>query len=71
MNVNGIELSIRGTNCLNNADITIISELVMKGENTMLKYRNFDERSGIEINDKSEELNSSLGMRVDEHILSY
>jgi DNA-directed RNA polymerase subunit alpha len=39
MSVNEIELSVRAANCLNKANITTVGELVMKGENDMLRYR--------------------------------
>ncbi|MDR0740243.1 MAG: DNA-directed RNA polymerase subunit alpha [Puniceicoccales bacterium] len=71
MSVNEIELSVRAANCLNNANITTVGELVMKDENDMLKYRNFGKKSLAEIKNKLEELGLSLGMKVDEHMLSY
>ncbi|MDR2372104.1 MAG: DNA-directed RNA polymerase subunit alpha [Puniceicoccales bacterium] len=71
MSVNEIELSVRAANCLNNANITTVGELVMKDENDMLKYRNFGKKSLTEIKNKLEELGLSLGMKVDEHMLSY
>ncbi|MDR1590542.1 MAG: DNA-directed RNA polymerase subunit alpha [Puniceicoccales bacterium] len=70
MSVNEIELSVRAANCLNNANITTVGELVMKDENDMLKYRNFGKKSLTEIKNKLEELGLSLGMRVDEHMLN-
>jgi DNA-directed RNA polymerase subunit alpha len=70
MSVNEIELSVRAANCLNNANITTVGELVMKGEAEMLKYRNFGKKSLTEIKNKLEELGLSLGMKVDEHMLS-
>jgi DNA-directed RNA polymerase subunit alpha len=70
MSVNEIELSVRAANCLNNANITTVGELVMKDENDMLKYRNFGKKSLTEIKNKLEELGLSLGMKVDEHMLS-
>ncbi|MDR2812909.1 MAG: DNA-directed RNA polymerase subunit alpha [Puniceicoccales bacterium] len=70
MSVNEIELSVRAANCLNNANITTVGELVMKDENDMLKYRNFGKKSLTEIKNKLEELGLSLGMKVDEHMLN-
>ncbi|MDE6576187.1 MAG: DNA-directed RNA polymerase subunit alpha [Opitutales bacterium] len=70
MSVNEIELSVRAANCLNNANITTVGELVMKGENEMLKYRNFGKKSLTEIKNKLEELGLSLGMKVDERMLN-
>ena len=42
----------------------------MKGENDMLRYRNFGKKSLTEIKNKLEELGLSLGMKVDEYMLS-
>lgn len=66
MSVNEIELSVRAANCLNNAGITTVGELVHKTEATMLKYRNFGKKSLNEIKAKLEQLGLSLGMKVDE-----
>lgn len=70
MSVNEIELSVRAANCLNNANITTVGELVMKSENEMLRYRNFGKKSLTEIKNKLEELGLSLGMKVDERMLN-
>ena len=70
MSVNEIELSVRAANCLNNANITTVGELVLKTENEMLKYRNFGKKSLTEIKNKLEELGLSLGMKVDERVLN-
>jgi DNA-directed RNA polymerase subunit alpha len=70
MSVNEIELSVRAANCLNNANITTVGELVLKGENEMLRYRNFGKKSLTEIKNKLEELGLSLGMKVDERMLN-
>jgi DNA-directed RNA polymerase subunit alpha len=71
MSVNEIELSVRAANCLNNANITTVGELVSKGEGEMLRYRNFGKKSLTEIKNKLEELGLSLGMKVDERMLNY
>lgn len=70
MSVNEIELSVRAANCLNNANITTVGELVMKSEGEMLRYRNFGKKSLTEIKNKLEELGLSLGMKVDERMLN-
>jgi DNA-directed RNA polymerase subunit alpha len=64
MSVNEIELSVRAANCLNNANITTVGELVHKTEADMLKYRNFGKKSLNEIKDKLEELGLGLGMAI-------
>jgi DNA-directed RNA polymerase subunit alpha len=69
MSVNEIELSVRAANCLNNANITSVGELAMKGEQEMLKYRNFGKKSLNEIKAKLEQLGLSLGMQIDERLL--
>ncbi len=70
MSVNEIELSVRAANCLNNANITTVGELAMKSEQEMLKYRNFGKKSLNEIKQKMEQLGLSLGMKIDERLLS-
>ena len=69
MNVNEIELSVRAANCLNNAAITTVGELVQKTEADMLKYRNFGKKSLNEIKDKMKELGLSLGFKFDADLL--
>lgn len=75
MSVNEIELSVRAANCLNNANITTVGQLVTKTEVEMLKYRNFGRKSLNEIKDKVEELGKkwmvklTLGMKLDNTLL--
>lgn len=69
MSVNEIELSVRATNCLNNANITTVGELVLKTENDMLKYRNFGKKSLNEIKDKLAEHGLCLGYKFDISLL--
>jgi DNA-directed RNA polymerase subunit alpha len=69
MSVNEIELSVRAANCLNNANIITVGELITKSEVEMLKYRNFGKKSLNEIKEKLEEIGLSLGMKVDERLL--
>ena len=63
MSVSQIELSVRTANCLNNANIQSVGELVTKQEQEMLMYRNFGETSLNEIKKKLEALGLSLGMK--------
>jgi DNA-directed RNA polymerase subunit alpha len=65
MSVNEMELSVRATNCLNNANITTVGQLAMKTEAEMLKYRNFGKKSLNEIKDKLLRLGLSFGMKID------
>lgn len=69
MSVNEIELSVRAANCLNNANLMTVGELISKTEADMLKYRNFGKKSLNEIKAKLEELGLSLGMKFDERLL--
>ncbi len=69
MSVNEIELSVRAANCLNNANISTVGELVMKTEADMLKFRNFGKKSLQEIKHKLEELGLTLGYKFDPALL--
>ena len=63
--VDELELSVRSANCLKNAGIHIIGELVQKTEAEMLKTRNFGRKSLNEIKEILSEMGLSLGMKVD------
>ena len=69
MSVNEIELSVRAINCLNNAGILTVGELVGKSEAEMLKYRNFGKKSLTEIKNRLEQLGLSLGMKIGENLM--
>lgn len=60
-----LELSVRSANCLREAKITTMGELVTKTESEMLKYRNFGRKSLSEIEDLLRGMGLSLGMQVD------
>ena len=60
--VEELELSVRSSNCLKNADIKTIWDLVRKTEDDINKTRNFGKKSLQEIKDKLKEWNLSLGM---------
>ncbi len=62
-----LELSVRSYNCLKNANIQTIRELVQKSENEMLKTKNFGRKSLNEIKDILVKMGLSLGMKFDEH----
>ena len=64
MSVDSLELSVRAANCLENADIKYIGELVTKSENDMLKTKNFGRKSLNEIKDLLMEMGLSLGMKI-------
>jgi len=69
-NVNELELSVRAKNCLNNAQIRTLGQLVTKSESEMLKFRNFGKKSLEEIKVKLGEHELALGMAVKEEVLA-
>jgi DNA-directed RNA polymerase subunit alpha len=64
-NVDELELSVRSANCLKNADIVKIHQLVRKTEAEMLKTKNFGRKSLNEIKEVLGEMGLSLGMRLE------
>ncbi len=62
LKISEIELSVRSTNCLSQANIETIAELVIMAEPEMLKFRNFGKKSLNEIKAKLEEMGLHLGM---------
>src|SRR5207253_7922262 len=65
--VDDLELSVRSANCLKNANIRYIGELVSKTEAEMLKTKNFGRKSLNEIKEILSSMGLALGMKVDEH----
>ncbi len=63
--VDSLELSVRAANCLENANIKFIGELVTKSEQDMLRTKNFGRKSLNEIKDILAEMGLSLGMKID------
>jgi DNA-directed RNA polymerase subunit alpha len=63
--VNELELSVRAANCLKNANIKTIADLVQKTETEMLKTKNFGKKSLNEIKEILTEMGLSLGMKVE------
>jgi DNA-directed RNA polymerase subunit alpha len=64
--VEELELSVRSYNCLKNANIRTIRELVAKTEPEMLKTKNFGRKSLNEIKEILHTMGLGLGMRVDQ-----
>jgi DNA-directed RNA polymerase subunit alpha len=64
--VEELELSVRSYNCLKNANIRTLRELVQKTEGEMLKTKNFGRKSLNEIKDILATMGLGLGMRVDQ-----
>src|SRR5215813_2016927 len=65
--VDELELSVRSYNCLKNANIRTIGELVTKSEAEMLKTKNFGRKSLNEIKEILSSMGLGLGMKLDEH----
>jgi DNA-directed RNA polymerase subunit alpha len=63
--ISELELSVRSANCLREARIKTIGDLVQKTESQMLKYRNFGKKSLREINDILKEMSLSLGTKIE------
>jgi len=63
--VEELELSVRSYNCLKNANIKTLRELVQKTEGDMLKTKNFGRKSLNEIKEILQTMGLSLGMRLD------
>lgn len=62
--VNELELSVRSANCLKNADIRFIGELVQRTEAEMLKTKNFGRKSLNEIKEILADMDLQLGMVI-------
>ena len=63
--VDELELSVRSANCLQNANIRFIGELVQRTEAEMLKTKNFGRKSLNEIKETLGSMGLSLGMTID------
>ena len=65
MPVTELELSVRSANCLREAKIKTIADMVQKSEGEMLKYRNFGKKSLAEINEILKGMGLAFGMKLD------
>ena len=63
--VDELELSVRSYNCLKNAQIHTIRDLVQMSEPEILKMKNFGRKSLKEIKEILAEMGLSLGMKLD------
>ena len=63
--VEELELSVRAANCLQNADIKYIGELVQKSEQEMLKTKNFGRKSLNEIKEMLSDMGLAFGQKLD------
>jgi len=64
-NVEELELSVRSYNCLKNANISTLAELVQKTEQEMLRTKNFGRKSLNEIKEIIQSMGLNFNMRVD------
>jgi DNA-directed RNA polymerase subunit alpha len=67
--VDELELSVRSYNCLKNASIETIADLVQKSENEMLKTKNFGRKSLVEIKEILKSMNLRFGLKIDKEML--
>ncbi len=63
--ISELELSVRSSNCLREAGIKTIAELVVKTEEQLLSFKNFGKKSLTEIKELLIGMNLTLGMKVD------
>lgn len=63
--VEELKLSVRAANCLANANIHYIGELVQKSDHDMLKTKNFGRKSLKEIKQELDDIGLSLNMKID------
>ncbi|MCK5306203.1 MAG: DNA-directed RNA polymerase subunit alpha [Candidatus Omnitrophica bacterium] len=63
--VSELELSVRSANCLREAKIQSIGDMVKKTENDMLKYRNFGKKSLTEIKEMLQQMGLHFGMKIE------
>jgi DNA-directed RNA polymerase subunit alpha len=64
--IDELELSVRSANCLENADIKYIGELVQRSEAEMLRTKNFGRKSLNEIKEILGQMGLSLGLKLEE-----
>ena len=69
--VEDLELSVRSANCLQNAGIEYIYQLVQRSEQEMLKTKNFGRKSLNEIREILSERQLSLGMKFEQLSRAY
>lgn len=69
--IDELELSVRATNCLKSANISLVGELVQRTESDMLKTKNFGRKSLDEIRRVLNEMGLEFGMKLDGFEQSY
>lgn len=65
-----LSLSVRAKNCLQNAGVQMVGELVQKTDSEMLKFRNFGKKSLDEIKEKLAEMDLTLGMDIPDNVVA-
>lgn len=63
--ISELELSVRSSNCLREANIKVIADLVKRGEDEMLGFKNFGKKSLTEIKELLAGMGLTLGMKID------
>ncbi|TBR15827.1 DNA-directed RNA polymerase subunit alpha [bacterium] len=63
--ISELELSVRSSNCLREANIKTIADLVKRGEEEMLGFKNFGKKSLVEIKELLAGMGLTLGMQID------
>jgi len=63
--IDELELSVRSANCLENADIKFIGELVQRSEHEMMRTKNFGRKSLNEIKEILSDMGLGLGMKIE------
>lgn len=63
--ISELELSVRSSNCLKEANIKMIGDLVERSEEEMLEFKNFGKKSLTEIKELLAAMRLNLGMQVD------
>jgi DNA-directed RNA polymerase subunit alpha len=63
--IDELELSVRATNCLKSANISLVGEIVQRAESDMLKTKNFGKKSLDEIKRVLDEMGLDFGMKIE------
>lgn len=69
--IDELELSVRATNCLKSANISLVGELVQRTENDMLKTKNFGRKSLDEIRRVLHDMGLEFGQKIEGFDQSY
>jgi len=64
-----MDLSVRALNCLKEADVDTLGDLVVFNKNDLLKFRNFGKKSLTELEDLLQSMNLNFGMDISKYKL--